>query len=82
MKRRLTTFELQAAQAHRDEAREYLGELFPRLTLTGVQLGICRDGGSVAVRAQVNDTNPYPRPAIIDALGQLGVETAPSDAQL
>ncbi len=80
MQRRITQFELEAAQALRDDAREYLDELFPKLG--GVQLGICREGESVAVRAQVIDTRPYPRPTIIDALAQLGVATPPAETQL
>jgi hypothetical protein len=75
MPRRPSQYELEAAQYLLLEAREYLDELFPKLS--GVHLGVHREYGSVAVRARVADTAPYPRVDILDSLEQLGVPVAP-----
>lgn len=71
MTRRVTSFAAEAAATLRDDAREEIESLFPKMG--GVTIGLARDGETVAVHASVKDTTPYSREDVIYCLEGLGV---------
>lgn len=78
MPRRITGYESDAIAGLRTEAEEYLNEFFPGMP--GISLKPCRDGASIALRATVSDTYPFPKDQVVSGLSQLGiplVETNP-----
>lgn len=68
---RLRSFQLEGAQILRDEAREYIGELFPKAR---VSINFATIDNQLGVAARIiGDTAPHPVAEIVDCLEQLGV---------
>ena len=56
----------------RDEAREYMGVLFP-MTKVLVDISVGEEGAGLRARVP-EDIGPYSKDEIIDSLGQLGID--------
>ena len=71
MSKRITTHEFDGACQVRDDAREIVGDLFPKAR---VEVQMTKIDGTAGVEARiVGDTTPHATEDIIDCLGELGV---------
>jgi hypothetical protein len=71
MGKKVDPYECQVAQSLRDEAVEYVGELFPKARVS-IQLSTGESGVGVVARI-IGDPAPHASEEIKDCLGQLGV---------
>jgi hypothetical protein len=71
MSRKAKSYEVTAMHAVRDEAREYVDELFPGAKVA-IHIGTIDD--ALGVTARIEKTAPYTPQEIIACLSELGVE--------